>query len=52
LFSGDEGILETPTYADWLAIVAVMTASTAIAVIASIRGLRALSIGHASSSRL
>jgi hypothetical protein len=44
LFSGDEGILATPTYANWLVIVAVMTVSTAIAVIASIRGLRALNI--------
>jgi hypothetical protein len=46
LFSGDDGILATPTYVTWLAIVAVMTVSTAIAVIASISGLRARNIGH------
>jgi hypothetical protein len=49
LFSGDEGILATPTYATWLVIVAVMAISTAVAVIASIRGLRARNIGHGSS---
>jgi len=49
LFSGDEGILATPTYATWLVIVAVMAVSTAIAVVASIRGLRARNVGHAPS---
>lgn len=41
LFAGDEGILSTPTYATWLAIVAVMAASTAVALAAAVRGLRA-----------
>ena len=48
LFSGDEGILATPTYATWLAIVAVMAVSTVVAVVASIRGLRVQNV----SSRL
>jgi hypothetical protein len=41
LFAGDDGILATPTYATWLAIVGVMTASTAVALVAVARGLRA-----------
>lgn len=41
LFAGDEGILSTPTYVTWLAIVAVMAASTAVALVAAARGLRA-----------
>ena len=49
LFSGDEGLLATPAYATWLVIVVVMAVSTAIAVVASIRGLRARRSGHASS---
>jgi len=49
LFSGDEGILATPTYATWLAIVAVMAVSTAVAVVASIRGLRARNGGQVST---
>jgi hypothetical protein len=50
LFSGDEGILATPTYATWLVIVAVMVVSTVVAVVASIRGLRARNdAGHAPS---
>ena len=49
LFSGDDGILATPTYVTWLAIVAVMAVSTAVAVVASICGLRARNVGHASS---
>ena len=49
LFSGDEGILATPTYATWLAIVVVMAVSAAVAVVASIRGLRARNVGHVSS---
>jgi hypothetical protein len=48
LFSGDEGILATPTYATWLVIVAVMAVSTAVAVVAAIRGLRARNVGQAS----
>ena len=49
LFSGDEGILATPTYATWLAIVVVMAVSAGVAVVASIRGLRARNVGHVSS---
>ncbi|HEY6579616.1 MAG TPA: hypothetical protein VIZ60_00650 [Rubrobacter sp.] len=49
LFSGDDGILATPTYVTWLAIVAVMAVSTAVAVVVSICGLRARNVGHASS---
>ena len=49
LFSGDGGILATPTYATWLVIVVVMAVSTVVAVVASIRGLRAGNVGHASS---
>ena len=49
LFSGDEGILATPTYATWLAIVVVMAVSAAVAVVASIRGLRARDVRHVSS---
>jgi hypothetical protein len=49
LFSGDGGILATPTYATWLVIVVVMAVSTVVAVVASIRGLRARNVGHASS---
>lgn len=41
LYAGDDGILATPTYATWLAIVVVMAASTAVAVAATVRGLRA-----------
>jgi hypothetical protein len=41
LYAGDDGILATPTYASWLAIVAVMTVATAVAVVATARGLRA-----------
>jgi hypothetical protein len=41
LYTGDDGILATPTYATWLAIVAVMAASTAVALAATARGLRA-----------
>ena len=41
LFAGDEGILSTPTYATWLAIVAVMVVSTTVALIATVRGLHA-----------
>jgi hypothetical protein len=48
LFSGNEGILATPTYATWLVIVAVMAVSTAVAVVAAIRGLRARNVGHVS----
>jgi hypothetical protein len=52
LFSGDGGILATPTYATWLAIVAVMAVSTAVAVVASIRGLRARNDAVHAPSRL
>ena len=41
LFSGDEGILATPTVATWLAIVAVMAVCARAASAAMIRGLRA-----------
>lgn len=41
LFVGDDGILATPTYATWLAIVVVMAVSTAVALVAAARGLRA-----------
>jgi hypothetical protein len=49
LFSGGDGILAAPTYVTWLAIVAVMAVSTAVAVVASICGLHARNVGHASS---
>ena len=41
LFADDDGILSTPTYATWLAIIAVMFVSTAVALAATVRGLRA-----------
>ena len=41
LFAGDDGILSTPTYATWLAIVAVMAASTTVALAGAVRGIRA-----------
>jgi hypothetical protein len=41
LFSGDEGILATPTAATWLVIVAVMAACACAASAAMLRGLRA-----------
>ena len=41
LFTGDEGILATPTVASWLAIVAVMFASEGAAAFAVVRGLNA-----------
>lgn len=41
LFAGDDGILSTPTYATWLTVVAVMSVSTAVALAATVRGLRA-----------
>jgi hypothetical protein len=41
LFTGDEGILATPTVATWLVILAVMGGSTSAAVAAVVRGLRA-----------
>jgi hypothetical protein len=41
LYAGDDGIVATPTYATWLAIVAVMAVSTAVALGAAVRGLRA-----------
>ena len=41
LFSGDEGILATPTVATWLAIVAVMAVCVCAASAAMVRGLRA-----------
>ena len=49
LFSADEGILATPTYATWLVIVVVMAVSTAVALVASIRGLRARNVGYVTS---
>jgi hypothetical protein len=49
LFTGDEGILATPTYATWLAIVAVMAVSTVVAVAAAVRGLCARNVGHVPS---
>jgi hypothetical protein len=42
LYAGNDGLLSTPTYATWLAIVVVMAASTAVALGATVRGLRAL----------
>lgn len=41
LFSGNEGILATPTIASWLVIVAVMAACACAASAAMVRGLRA-----------
>jgi hypothetical protein len=41
LFSGDEGILATPTVATWLAIVAVMAVCACASGAAMVRGLRA-----------
>jgi len=41
LFSGDEGVLATPTAASWLAIVAVMAVRACAALAATVRGLRA-----------
>jgi hypothetical protein len=41
LFSGDEGVLATPTAASWLAIVAVMAVCACAALAATVRGLRA-----------
>ncbi len=41
LFTGDEGILATPTFGTWLVILAVMSGSTSAAVAAVVRGLRA-----------
>ena len=49
LFSADEGILATFTYATWLVIVVVMAVSTAVALVASIRGLRARNVGYVTS---
>jgi hypothetical protein len=49
LFSADEGILATPTYATWLVIVVVMAVLTAVALVASIRGLRARNVGYVTS---
>jgi hypothetical protein len=40
LFSGDDGLLATPTSASWLAILAVMGCCACAAVAAAIRGLR------------
>lgn len=41
LFSGNEGILATPTIASWFVIVAVMAACACAASAAMVRGLRA-----------
>jgi hypothetical protein len=41
LFSGDEGVLATPTVASWLAIVAVMAVCACASSAAMVRGLRA-----------
>ena len=42
LFSGDEGLLATPTAASWLAILAVMGLCTGAAVIATVRGFKGM----------
>jgi hypothetical protein len=41
LFSGDDGLLATPTAASWLAILAVMAVCACTSVVAAVRGLRA-----------
>jgi hypothetical protein len=41
LFTGDDGILATPTAASWLVILAVMGGCTCAAVVGVVRGLRA-----------
>ena len=40
LFTGDAGILATPTSANWMAILVVMSGCTRVVVIAAVRGLR------------
>jgi hypothetical protein len=40
LFTGDDGILATPTSANWMAILVVIGGCTCVAVIAAVRGLR------------
>jgi hypothetical protein len=53
LFAGDDGILATPTYATWLVIVVVMAVSTAVALVAAVRGLLARRpLGHPERSTL
>ena len=42
LFSGDDGLLATPTVASWLAILAVMGPCTCAAVIATFRGFKGI----------
>lgn len=44
LFTGDDGILATPTAASWLVILTVMGGSTCVAVVGVIRGLRARNV--------
>jgi hypothetical protein len=41
LFSGDDGILATPTAASWLAILVVMAGCACLAIVAAVRGLKA-----------
>jgi hypothetical protein len=41
LFTSDNGILETPTYATWVVIVSAMLLSCCVAVVAVLRGLSA-----------
>jgi hypothetical protein len=49
LFSGDDGILATPTTATWFTIVVVMSVSACAAAFAVVRGLRARRVAGASS---
>lgn len=44
LFTGDNGILATPTAASWLVILAVMGGTTCLAVVGVVRGLRARNV--------
>jgi len=44
LFAGDEGIASASTSGTWMVIVTVMAVSTAVAIVAAIRGLRARSL--------
>jgi Na+-driven multidrug efflux pump len=41
LFTSDNGILATPTYATWVVIVSAMFLSCCVAVVAVLRGLSA-----------
>jgi hypothetical protein len=41
LFTGDEGILATPTFVTWLTVLAVMGGCACVAVTGAVRGLRA-----------